>query len=94
MIGIYPLGCIVELNTGEIGIVAGVNSQQQLSPLLHIVTDNRKQLLQEKHVLDLSTLEKIKVEITKTLGKDDPVFELITVFYEQINMIGVDDENN
>lgn len=38
-IGVYPVGSLVQLNTGEQAIVVGVNPQQRLKPLIKITTD-------------------------------------------------------
>lgn len=38
-IGVYPVGSLLKLNTGEQAVVVGVNSQQRLKPLVKITTD-------------------------------------------------------
>ena len=38
-IGVYPVGSLVRLNTGEQAIVVGVNPQQRLKPLIKVTTD-------------------------------------------------------
>ncbi|MBX3332023.1 MAG: DUF3391 domain-containing protein [Nitrospira sp.] len=38
-IGVYPVGSLVKLNTGEQAVVVGVNSQQRLKPVVKITTD-------------------------------------------------------
>lgn len=38
-IGVYPVGSLVKLNTGEQAVVVGVNPQQRLKPLVKITTD-------------------------------------------------------
>ncbi|MBS0153217.1 MAG: DUF3391 domain-containing protein [Nitrospira sp.] len=38
-IGVYPVGSLVRLNTGEHAVVVGVNPQQRLKPLVKITTD-------------------------------------------------------
>lgn len=35
--GIYPIGSIVELNTGEVGVVVGMNRQRRLKPRVTLV---------------------------------------------------------
>ncbi|NGZ08368.1 MAG: HD-GYP domain-containing protein [Nitrospira sp. LK70] len=39
-IGVYPVGSLIQLNTGEQAVVIGVNSQQRLKPLIKITTDS------------------------------------------------------
>jgi putative nucleotidyltransferase with HDIG domain len=36
-LGIYPIGSVVELNSGEIGVVAGINREQRLKPHVMLV---------------------------------------------------------
>lgn len=38
-IGVYPVGSLLRLNTGEQAIVVGVNPQQRLKPLVKVTTD-------------------------------------------------------
>jgi HD-GYP domain-containing protein (c-di-GMP phosphodiesterase class II) len=38
-IGVYPVGSLVKLNTGEQAVVVGVNPQQRLKPLVKVTTD-------------------------------------------------------
>ncbi|UVT14554.1 MAG: DUF3391 domain-containing protein [Nitrospira sp.] len=38
-IGVYPVGSLVKLNTGEQAVVIGANPQQRLKPLVKITTD-------------------------------------------------------
>jgi HD-GYP domain-containing protein (c-di-GMP phosphodiesterase class II) len=38
-IGVYPVGSLVRLNTGEQAVVVGVNPQQRLKPLVKVTTD-------------------------------------------------------
>lgn len=40
-IGVYPVGSLVKLNTGEQAVVVGVNPQQRLKPLVKIMTDSQ-----------------------------------------------------
>lgn len=82
-LGIYPSGCVVELNTGEIGIVVSVSSQDRLHPVLSMVTNAQKQLLPEGHLLDLAGQKTKDIRIIKTLAMDDPIIELLMLFHEQ-----------
>ncbi|APQ10607.1 diguanylate cyclase [Pseudomonas oryzihabitans] len=53
LIGVYPPGEIVELSTGEVGIVIGFDAGTKLKPRLLIVLDGDKQPCPER-VLDLA----------------------------------------
>ena len=39
MVGIYPVGSLVELNNGQVGVVLSVNEHSKLEPVIELVTD-------------------------------------------------------
>lgn len=52
-VGIYPTGTLVELSTGEIGVVISLNGARRLLPRVMILLDARKQPYPEFRELDL-----------------------------------------
>ena len=42
-IGVYPVGSVVELSSGEVGVLVGNNPDQKLRPQVLLVTDSNKQ---------------------------------------------------
>lgn len=42
-LGIYPIGSVVELNSGEVGVVAAINRQQRLKPHVMLVSRAERQ---------------------------------------------------
>lgn len=52
-IGVFPTGTLVELNTQEVGIVSGHNSERRLLPKIIVVTDAQKKKLKEGRRVDL-----------------------------------------
>jgi HD-GYP domain-containing protein (c-di-GMP phosphodiesterase class II) len=73
-IGIYPVGAIVELNSGEIGIVIAQNLARRLLPRVMVVLDANRNPLRPQRILDLSKEPKHKpgesYRIKRTLEKD------------------------
>lgn len=68
-LGIYPVGSLVELNTGEVAIVMIQNALLRLRPRIMVLTDEKKQTLGHFHSIDLSdTREDASVHILRTLG--------------------------
>ena len=51
--GIYPIGSVVEMNTGSVGVVVSVNRVRRLRPRVALVLDARKQPLSAARVIDL-----------------------------------------
>jgi len=54
VVGVYPAGSIVELQTGEVGMVIAINESTRLRPTIMVVLDNNKKLLDKYYPLDLS----------------------------------------
>lgn len=54
-IGLYPVGSLVELNTGEVAVIMARNSQNRLKPKVMLVLDPEKQPYTNKIVVDLNT---------------------------------------
>lgn len=59
-IGLYPTGTVVELNTGEVGVVVEQNFGRRLKPKVMIVLDACKDPLGEPILIDLAEDEKRK----------------------------------
>jgi len=62
-IGIFPVGSVVELNSGEVGIVISQNLEKRLQPRVMVVRDASGRELRPQKLLDLSRNLK--------LGQDD-----------------------
>jgi len=62
-IGIFPVGSVVELNSGEVGIVISQNLEKRLQPRVMVVRDASGRELRPQKLLDLSRNLK--------LGEDD-----------------------
>jgi HD-GYP domain-containing protein (c-di-GMP phosphodiesterase class II) len=53
-IGLFPTGCLVELNTGEVGIVVKQNDARRLKPEIVVVLDCKKQKKDNLELLNLA----------------------------------------
>jgi HD-GYP domain-containing protein (c-di-GMP phosphodiesterase class II) len=58
-IGIFPIGSVVELNSGESGIVIAQNLEKRLQPRVMIVRDAAGNLLKPQKLIDLSRGPKV-----------------------------------
>ncbi|UUZ93277.1 HD-GYP domain-containing protein [Paenibacillus sp. P25] len=73
-IAIYPLGLTVKLNTGETGVVVGINEMVPQRPVVRIIQDAYGQEVCSPTDVDLS--EKLSLMITGVSGgteRNDPV---------------------
>lgn len=59
-IGLYPTGTLVELSTGEVGVVVEQNFERRLKPKIMLILDAVKNPLRQHILLDLAEDEKRK----------------------------------
>lgn len=55
VVGVYPVGCLVELSNGTVGVVIAQNEYHRLRPKVMVLLDKQKQLLGEFYTVDLRT---------------------------------------
>jgi HD-GYP domain-containing protein (c-di-GMP phosphodiesterase class II) len=61
-IGYFPVGSVVELNSGEIGVVVSQNAEQRLQPRVMVVRDAAGQPLRPQKLLNLAKLPKMSAD--------------------------------
>lgn len=69
-LGVYPIGSLVELSSGERAVVVWVHAHARLKPLIKLLADPLGRSYQEQDLLDLSTQEKKDSERTITRALD------------------------
>lgn len=82
-LGLYPCHCVVELNSGELGLVMEVAEQTPRQPTLQLLTDAHKQLLEQRAVIDLT--EAPGRAILRVLPADEPILELLALHQQKLN---------
>lgn len=60
-VGLYPTGSLVELNTGEVGVVTEINDLKRLYPTIMLLLDSNKQPYNDFTMVDLSKVNGMKV---------------------------------
>lgn len=79
-LGIYPTGTLVELNTGEVGVVVEQTFERRLKPKVMVVLSKNKKPLKEPYALDLfeDYAEKLR-QIEKSRGSKNsiPAIEIV-----------------
>jgi len=61
-IGIFPLGSVVELNSGEVGIVIAQNTEKRLQPRVMVIRDAGGHPLRPQKLIDLSREPKMSAD--------------------------------
>jgi len=64
-VGVFPTGTLVELNTGEVGVVTGQNRYRRLRPEVMLILDAQKKVRDEFTTIDLLTCD-------ENTGKTEP----------------------
>jgi len=75
-IALYPVGTMVRMTTGHIGVVIAVTPQIQHRPVIQLLMDEAGVFLPEPEVMDLSALDNLTVFIQEILD-DANVAEFI-----------------
>lgn len=70
MIGVFPVGSMVELSTGEVAIVVSTNRQHTMQPKIIKVLDYRKQACKET-LINLAELDPNRIKIVRILKDGD-----------------------
>jgi len=65
-VGVFPTGTLVELNTGEVGVVTGQNRYRRLRPEVMLILDAQKKVRDEFTTIDLLTCG-------ENTGKAEPI---------------------
>ncbi|MFK5984612.1 MAG: DUF3391 domain-containing protein [Pseudomonadota bacterium] len=67
-VGMYPTGTLVELSTGEIGVVTAINGLKRLKPTVMLILDANKKPFNEFNSLNLSKEKDIHIKQTLKYG--------------------------
>lgn len=74
-LGIYPIGSVVKLNTGEVGIVVTFDDCSRLAPRVMVLLDNKQNFYPIPRMLDLSQFREhegnLTYEIKQVVNPDD-----------------------
>ncbi|MHB9095256.1 MAG: HD-GYP domain-containing protein, partial [Eubacteriales bacterium] len=82
-IAIYPTGSLVELNTGEIGVVAGNNRPETSRPVIRILTDKSKRVQANRNYLEVDLRNEKELRVLRIVEDDTIPSYLHKIFEEQ-----------
>ncbi|HHZ19335.1 MAG TPA: HD-GYP domain-containing protein [Firmicutes bacterium] len=69
VMAVYPIGSLVQLNTGEIGKVVGIHKNQPFRPELRVYTDRQGKILEKPRRINLDDKNFLLIHIAKTLER-------------------------
>ncbi len=71
-IGIFPVGAVVELNTGEVGVVLKQRSDRRLRPKVMLILDENKLPRSELNIIDLGIQDEAQCSKTQWIVHELP----------------------
>ena len=71
VMAIYPIGCFVQLSTGELAKVIGIQKNQPFRPELRVFTDHTGNVLPKPHRINLNDKNFLLLHITRTLERNE-----------------------
>jgi len=57
IVGIYPVGTLIELSDGRIGVIVALHKVRRLRPKVMLILDKNRQLYQKYEIIDLFNIE-------------------------------------
>jgi hypothetical protein len=72
VLGIYPVGSLVRLDTGEVAVVVETHSQTPLAPRIRIIFDNSGKRLADPPEVDLANLKSGEI-LRNLIAPADPL---------------------
>lgn len=54
-LGIYPIGSVVELKTGHVGLVVKLNDAQRMKPVVMLITNRNKEPYDQRKLVNLAS---------------------------------------
>lgn len=79
-LGIYPIGSVVELNVGQVGIVVSASEKSKLRPIVMLILNSKKEQFPKPKLINLAHPKwhngEQKLEVRRILSKNDYDFNL------------------
>lgn len=89
-VGIYPIGSLVVLNTGALGVVVSSNPDARLKPLILLVRDEEGRDTQPRKLVNLATLADQRGAqawtISRVVNPDDYGVDIAAIAAEEMRM--------
>lgn len=76
-ISLYPMGTMVKVTTGQIGVIIALTPQLQHRPVIRLLTDEKGDFLQKTEVMDLAAFDNLTVFIQEILS-DEMVADIMS----------------
>ena len=86
-LGIYPIGCVVELNMGHVGIVVSASEKSKLRPIVMLVLNSKREKFPAPKLINLSHPKwrsgAQKLEVKRILSKNEYDFNINSIIMNE-----------
>ena len=86
-LGIYPIGCVVELNMGHVGIVVSASEKSKLRPIVMLVLNSKREKFPAPKLINLSHPKwrsgAQKLEVKRILSKNEYNFNINNIIMNE-----------
>jgi HD-GYP domain-containing protein (c-di-GMP phosphodiesterase class II) len=91
-IALFPVGTLVELSSKEIGLVVSNNRVDITRPIVRIVTDKNKRVLNSGSPIEIDLINEQDLKVVKVVDNDEKLVSNLNKFYseEGIEKLSID----
>lgn len=86
-LGIYPIGCAVELNLGHVGIVVSASEKSKLRPIVMLVLNSKRERFPTPKLINLAHPKwrtgAQKLEVKRILNKNEYSFDIKNIIMNE-----------
>jgi putative nucleotidyltransferase with HDIG domain len=86
-LGIYPIGCVVELNLGHVGIVVSASEKSKLRPIVMLVSNSKREEFLTPKLINLAHPKWCrgaqKLEVKQILSKNEYDFNINNIIMNE-----------
>jgi len=85
--GVYPIGSLVELNTGQVGVVSAFNEKRHLYPTVLLLLDENKKPYQQQKIINLASAswdnDSKRPRVAKVVDPNSFDLEISSIFLKE-----------
>ena len=86
-LGIYPIGCVIELNLGHVGIVVSASEKSKLRPIVMLVLNSKRERFPTPKLINLAHPKwrtgAQKLEVKRILSKSEYDFDIKNIIMNE-----------
>ena len=84
-IGLYPIGSLVKLNSGEIAVVISSDPKKRLRPMIMMIRDGQGMNVHPRRLINLAALPEEKLSINTIIDPKQHGIDISMLLAEALN---------